>query len=688
MKYKNLFSEGKIGNLTIPNKTVMTAMETDMGKLNGNPSKLLTNYYYQRALGKVGLIITGITRVDNITGVSTPRQLSLANNYNIRAMKKFTDKIHETETKIFAQIHHPGRQTYSALIGNWPLMAFSGTFIPGFAKLFKPLVQVYMKITDLTYTPAVRSASDVRCEHIKQKTKALSNRQVKKIIKKFIKAAKRAKKGGFDGVELHAAHGYLIQQFLSPRTNKRTDEYGGSFENRYRFLKEILEGVKKECGTDYPVSVRISVEEFYDQCEGDEKGIVLTEGIKFAKEIEKSGADVLNITSGTYETINKWLEPVSYEPGWRKYLGEEIKKHVNIPIIAANLIRSPEQAEAQLAEGSQDFIGLGRPFLADPYWVAKAYAEKDDEITSCINCLHCFESLNINAWAALPLECARNPIIGNEETYEKIPQDSLGKKAVVIGAGVAGLTSADVLAKRGFSVKVYEKDEKAGGQVRLAQMPPLKARIGICIDELVRKAESLGVEIIYNTEIKAEDLLEENPDVVIYAAGSVPFIPGIKGADNAHVYNVNEILSGKVKIKDKNILVAGSGLTGLETADYLAAMGNKLTVIEMLNKIGPTAYVQNLDDVMEKLEMYNTKFMHSVRLDEIKEDSVVLTNMNDQSQITLEADAVVLSLGNRSSTEDLIELQKHFKDVRIVGDADTPGKIADAIKSGYDKALM
>ncbi|MBN2652657.1 MAG: FAD-dependent oxidoreductase [Spirochaetales bacterium] len=688
MKYKHLFSEGKIGNLTIQNRTVMTAMETDMAKMNGNPSPLTTNYFYQRAVGKVGLIITGITRVDNITGVSTPRQLSLANNFNIKPMKKFTDKIHETDTKIFCQLHHPGRQTYSTMMMIWPMMSFFGTKIPGFSKLFKPLVDIYTKITDVTYTPAVRSASNIECEHLHQKTKALSTRQVKKIIKKFIKAGVRAKKAGFDGVEIHAAHGYLIQQFLSTRTNKRKDQYGGSFENRYRFLKEILEGIKEKCGKDFPVSVRLSVDEFYTKCEGEAKGIVLEEGVKFAKEIEKSGADAINVTSATYETMNKWLEPVTYTPGWRKYLAEEVKKNVKIPVIAANLIRNPAQADKQIADGSQDFVGLGRPFLSDPYWVAKAENGKEEEITTCINCLHCFESINARAWFALPLECARNPILGNENEYEQIPKDGVGKKAVVIGAGPAGLTSADILAKRGFKVKVYEKQAKAGGQVNLAQMPPLKLRIGTCVSEMEKKARDKGVDFIFNKEADIETILKEKPDKVIYAAGSKPFMPPIKGKDAEHVYSVNDILSGTVHLKKKNIIVAGSGLTGLETAEFLAEAGNNVTVIEMLGKIGPSAYHQNLEDVVEKLNNYNAKFMHSVRLDEIKEKSVTLTNMADKSQITLDADAVVLSIGNRSNTDILDKLKENFTDLQLVGDAEKPGKIADAVRIGYEKALL
>lgn len=688
MKYPNLFAQGQIGSLKIGNRVVMVAMETVMAEFDGKPSDLTINYYHERARGGVGLIITGATRVNEWHGVVTPRQLSMAHDSNIAPMKRLTDKIHETETKIFCQIHHPGRQNYSAMMYAWPAMTFIARVVPGFDKMFGSLVKFYAWVMDNVYAPAVKAPSEVPCKHLNQKTKPFSTKEVKAIVKDFVDAAVRCQKSGFDGVEIHGTHGYLVQQFLSTRTNKRTDEYGGSFENRFRFLKEILCGIKERCGADYPVSVRLSIDEFYDESEGEERGITLSEGVKYAQEVERWGADAIDVSSGTYETINSWLEPVSYAPGWRKYLAAEVKKHVSIPVIAANLIRSPQQADAQIAEGSQDFAGLGRPLLCDPLWVKKVSEGREEEIRTCINCLHCFETVLRNSWLAKPLECARNPLLGREVEYEKIPLDSEGKTAVVVGAGVAGMTAATVLARRGFKVTVFEKDARAGGQVNLAQLAPLKLRIAECVDEIEGQAKSAGAAFRYGEEANLTVIEEIAPDTIVCATGSRPFIPPIPGKDAEHVYSIEEILNGQTELEDKRIVVVGSGLTGLETAEYLAEKNNKMTVVEMLDSIGPTAYQQNRDDVVSKLQNHDTQFMTSIRLEQINDDSVLLRNMKNQEQLRLEADAVVLALGNRGDRALYDELVVYFDDVRLAGDAEAPGKIADAVREGFQAALL
>ncbi len=687
MAYDKLFTPGKIGKLEISNRIVMTPMEIGLAKFSGSASKEVIQYYYERAKGGVGLIINGITRVDNLTGVATPRQLALSSNSNIRGLKPLTKKIHTTDTKIFAQIHHPGRQNFAALMYNWPLMKGMAAITPGFGKLFGPLVKFYNGLLDKVWAPSVVAPSAVPCRHLKQKTRALKRFEIKRIIKKFIKAAVRAKKAGYDGVEIHASHGYLIQQFLSPRTNKRTDEYGGSFENRYRFLKEILEGVKQACGQDYPVIVRLTVEEYYTDAEGEDRGIVLEEGLKFAKAVEQSGADAIDVSSATYETMNKWLEPVTYAPGWRKNLAAEVKKVVSIPVIAANLVRSPKQAEEQLQEGVQDFIGIGRPTIADPYWAVKAKNGEDLLINNCINCLNCFESLNRNAWVAKPLECAVNPLFGHESDMDHFSQEGKGQKAVVVGGGVAGLWSAIVLAKRGFEVTLIEKEKSIGGQVNLAAAPPNKERIHQVIDDLLYKLKQLNVEIVTGVNANAEVVAKYNPKKVVLAAGSVPFMPPIPGRELPHVYSVNDILMEGVALTGKKVVVAGSGLTGLETAEFLAAKGNEVTVIEMMDRIGPTAYHQNLHDVLEHLEYFHTKFITSVRLEKINEKSIIIKEMKSGEEREVEAEAVVLSIGNRKNDGLFEEMKKICDEVCLAGDSARLGKIADAVKSGYEAAI-
>lgn len=688
MSYPKLFEPGKIGSLEIRNRTVMTAMEVDFGRFDGRLSRLQSDYYYERALGEVGLIITGITRVDSLTGVGSPMQLSVADSGSVGSLRKLTKRIHTTDTKIFCQIHHPGRQSYTALIYVWPMMAFFSK-IPGFRKIFGPMVSFYRKWMKLTFEPSVVGASDVMCRHVGQKVRALKTGEIKKLVRKFVKGAERVKAAGFDGVEIHGAHGYLIQQFLSPRTNRRTDEYGGSFENRFRFLKEIVTGVRQACGPDFPISVRLSVDEFYQNETGDEQGITLPLGIEIAKATAALGVDALNISSATYETINYWLEPVTFTPGWRAYLAEAVKKEVSVPVIAANLIRSPEQAEKQLENGIQDFIGMGRPFLCDPYWVKKVKEGREEEIVSCIGCLHCFESLLDGAWKGEPMQCARNPLLGREKLLRTTERDGEGKSAVVVGAGMAGLTAARYLSLRGYAVDVYEKEAAAGGQVLLAEKPDGKTALGNCVREEFRRCTAAGVRFHFSHEMTAEEIGHLKPDRVIVAAGSRPFMPPVKGIERGNCYSVNDILNEKVSFSGKTIAVAGSGLTGLETAAFLAERGNHVIVIEMQDRIGPSAYIQNLEDVTERLNQAGAEMMVSCRLEEIKADCVKLNFLKEGVCREIACDGVVPAVGNRSC-RDLYEKLKKIPGLNVsaVGDAVRPGKIADAVRTACEAALF
>ena len=288
----------------------------------------------------------------------------------------------------------------------------------------------------------------------------------------------RVKKAGCDGVELHSSHGYLLQQFLSPVTNRRTDEYGGSLENRMRFILNIIKGIKAACGEDFPVIVRLTVDECYEKIGEKGKGYTLDEGVEIARRLEKAGIDAIDVSCAGYDTFNYWLEPVSFEPGWRKYMAKAVKDAVSIPVIAANLIRSPEQAEQQLEDGIQDFVSLGRPHIADPHWTEKAINGKT--IRRCICCLNCFESMEANAFVGTHGECSVNPFVGHEGDLLK--KDGNGRAAVVIGAGPAGLTAADILAQRGFFVTVFEKNAMPGGQINLASAPPEKVKTAWMID--------------------------------------------------------------------------------------------------------------------------------------------------------------------------------------------------------------
>ncbi|MEG1062043.1 MAG: NADH:flavin oxidoreductase, partial [Oscillospiraceae bacterium] len=331
----------------------MPPVHVGMANMDGTPSDKMTDYYEARARGGAGLIITEITRVNDWHGATTFRQPAMSHDYHIAPMAAFVEKIHRHGAKLFVQLHHPGRQNLGIMVGTVPLSIACARICPPFEKLLFKVAPTMGRSMDEKHM-TLRSAAPSKCESSAvagSYVRALSNREIKKLVRQFIDAAVRCQKAGVDGVELHSAHGYLMQQFLSPNTNHRTDEYGGSFENRLRFLREIIEGIRKECGGDYPLIVRLSVDECYDKIGQPDKGYGLELGIKYAKAIEAMGVDALDISSAAYDTYNYWLEPTSFDCGWRAYMAQAVKKEVAVPVIAANLIRSPEQAEQQLCDG-------------------------------------------------------------------------------------------------------------------------------------------------------------------------------------------------------------------------------------------------------------------------------------------------------------------------------------------------
>ena len=363
-----------------------------------------------------------------------------------------------------------------------------------------------------------------------------------------------------DCVELHAGHGYLLQQFLSPHTNRRTDEYGGSFEGRMRFITEIIQGIRAKCGRDFPLTVRLTVDEMYDRVGREGVGYDLEMGKQIARRLEELTVDAINVTSGCYDAYNYWLEPASFEPGWRKNLAKEIKSVVSIPVIAANLIRSPEQAEQQLQEGDQDFVASARAFICDPHWVKKAEEGRPEDIRRCIACLNCIRSFMNNAGVGKPGECALNMSVAREKQYFHPTCDGSGRKIIVIGSGPAGLTAAETLARRGFDVSVYEKKEKPGGQVATAAACPLREKLYWSIEDLLSAVKNAGAKVFLGKELAAEEILAQNPYAVILATGAEPVRPNsITGIDRANVFTAPEIIHKQQVIRNADVVVVPCG---------------------------------------------------------------------------------------------------------------------------------
>lgn len=684
MAYEKLFTPGKIGNVEIKNRVVMPPMMLGFGQIDGRPTETMMNYYEERAIGGVGLIVTEITRVNDFSGASAFAQLAISHDYHIQPLKEMIDRVHRHGTKMFIQLHHPGRQNLGLLMGTVPVSIAMHRLIGNcYDKMFYKVAPFGKKLMekDLVLKTSAPSVCE-RALSAESLSREMSIGEVRKIIQQFIDGAVRAQKAGADGVELHAAHGYLIQQFLSPFTNRRTDCYGGSFENRMRFLLEILTGIKAACGKDFPVIVRLSVDECYKEIDKPGIGYTLEDGVKMAKEIEKAGADAIDVSSAGYDTYNYWLEPTSFEPGWRKYMAAAVKKEVSIPVLAANLIRSPEQAEAQLNEGIQDFVCLGRPHIADPHWANKAKAGKADEIKRCICCLYCMESMQNNAYKGTHANCSVNPKLGHEK--ELLSRDGDGKTVVIIGAGAAGLSAAETLGKRGFKPIVLEKEKEAGGQLQLANKPPLKDKIDWCIADLVHAALQNGAEIRYNTKATPDLITTLNPYAVIVATGASSVKPrAIRGVDLPNVCTTTEILNGTIRLENRKVAVIGSGMTGLETAEMLCEQGNRVTVVEMADAIAPGTWMQHIDDCMPRLQKAGTNFLTSHKLCEIKDDCIILQDTKTGKTEQLDTSFVVLSLGVRSDNALYSLLKNLYTRIYCIGDAEKTGRIADATAQGY-----
>ncbi len=644
MSYSQLFSPGKIANLELKNRIVMPAMGCSLAESTGEAGARIIKYYADRARGGAGLIITEITRVDDETGVGTPNQLSVTNTHMIAQLSRLVEAVHAYDTKLFVQLHHPGNQTPSRLIGGK-----------------QPV-----------------SASDVTCRVIGEQPRPLTTEEVEAMVKKFVTGAVIAQKSGVDGVEIHAAHGYLVSQFLSPHTNKRTDKYGGSFEGRMRFITEIIMGIKAYCGAKFPISVRMNGSDYLDD------GISEEDAIMQAKYLEKLGISVLNISCGTYDSGATIIEPNYFAEGWKKHLAANIRKAVSIPVIAVCNIKHPAFAEQMLEEGNVDFVGIARGQLADPDWGIKAKTGRDKLIRKCIGCMECFRILN----DGLPLGCTLNPILGREFEWgdEKLVRNGAGRTVAVIGAGPAGMEAALVLAKRGFKTILYEVKDMLGGTVNLAALPPNKGMLREFVETMAAQLEEAGVEVRLNTCAAAEDLKAAGAEAVFLATGGKPILPNIPGIESA--VTAEAVLEDQSLVKGENIIVIGGGVTGLETAETFAP-GRKVTVVEMLNKVGGNLYPSVVMHLAQEIMKNGGTIAKGKQLTAVETGSVTVKDTASGEETKIPADTVILAMGVRSNRPDIEALCEAFGDKLIlVGDAYKPGQIYDALHSAHDKAFV
>jgi len=622
----------------------MTAMTTGFAGLDGQPTEQIMDYYEERAKGGVGLIVSEIFCLNKEHGVSLPRQMYALNPMHIHPLAEVAARIHRYGAKIFAQLNHGG-STLNPANNNGNLFAPSA--IPN--------------ATGLMPT-------------------ALTLEQIEELKQQFIMSAVMLKAAGWDGVEIHGAHGYLLCEFFSPSSNVRTDQYGGSRENRVRFATEIIAGIKAVCGPDFPVAVRLSAQEYDPDHEGS---ITLEEGVEIAKLLEAAGADAIDVSCGNYFTkFGESMEPYSFEQGWKKGNAKAIREAVNIPVIAVNNIKEPEVAEALMEEGVCDFVGIGRGNIADPEWVRKAKEGRSNEIRKCLGCMYCFESLTTLGFA----RCSVNPKMSHEHSYKAPPDvNGNGRKVVVIGGGLAGMQSASLLAQRGFAVTLLEKNNELGGALNLAdKTAPYKAKLTWLRDTMALECKKAGVDIRLNTVATVESVKELNPDAVFLCAGATPVCPALPGLDGDNVVLANDVISGKAAVSGK-VAVIGSGLTGLETAELISNNDavEKIYIADMVPQLGTGIYPAVFVDVVRHIKK-DPVMMPGHKLDSVSGGKVKLIKVDDNTVVELDVDTVVLAMGLKPDTAVVQKFEEAFERVVVLGEnLKAPGRIATSISDAY-----
>jgi NADPH-dependent 2,4-dienoyl-CoA reductase/sulfur reductase-like enzyme len=506
----------------------------------------------------------------------------------------------------------------------------------------------------------------------------LSIEEIEELEDKFASAACRVKEAGFDGLSLHGAHMYLISEFLSPLSNKREDIYGGDVTGRVRFLANIIRKIRKKLGNDFPVMVRINGRE------GVKGGLTIEDAKEIACALEKTGIDCISLSCGAGAAMAAPDFPTPIAPMRLSHClevnsAEAVKKTVSIPVMTANRIVTPQEAEGILKQGRADLIGIGRGLVADPEWPKKAKEEREKEIRFCIGCMHCFRTVLENK---IDMRCAINSAVGQEEECKIIP--SIKPKVVLVaGGGPAGMESARVLALRGHKVRIFEKD-KLGGQLNLACIPPGKEDMRLFLDFEKRQLLKLGVRVEDHKALTHKVISREKPDAVIVATGARPYIPSIPGVENENVVTAWQVLKEEVEVGSK-IIILGGGSLGAETAEYLAVKGKQVSIIEMLDTIALDIERTSWLLLMFSLNDLKVKVFTKATAREITKQGVKIEYRGKNEFIN--ADTVVLALGALPNRELADQLKYLNIEMYTVGDCDRVRKLPEAVEEGFKTAL-
>ena len=648
--YPHIFSPLTVKNMTIKNRIVMMPMGTNYGEQNGEMSFLHINYYEQRAKGGTGLIIVENASIDSPQGSNGTTQLRIDHDNYLPRLFKFCENIHRYGTKIAIQINHAGASAISSRINMQPV-----------------------------------SASDVPSKEGGEIPRPLSREEILHIVKKYGEAAKRAQTAGFDAVEIHAGHSYLISQFLSPITNKRTDEFGGSVENRTRFCRMVIDEVRKQVGPFFPIMLRLSADELM------EGGNTLDDTLEYLDYLQEE-VDIFDVSCGLNGSIQYQIDANYLPDGWRSYMAKAVKEKFNKPCISMGNIRDPKVAERILADGDADLIGMGRGLIADPAWVNKVATGHECDLRKCISCnVGCAGNrIGVNR----PIRCTVNPSVLEGDVYKKLHVNK-NCNVVVIGGGTAGLEAACTAAEVGCNTFLLEKASELGGLASLISKIPAKNRLADFPHYLMHRAEQLeNLYIFTNTEGTPENIRKFHPNIIVSSTGSAPLLPpiaGLKDRIDNEDYNIYSILGMINHINDfpkdlegKKVVVVGGGAVGLDVVEFFADRNADISIVEMMDQIGRDLDPVSKNDTKAMMKKHNVHQLTKTALLEVKDSSFLVKGDGEPYELPFEYGFVCLGMRAQGQLYQSLAEEFSSEDVEImnIGDSQRARRIIDGTQEG------
>ena len=648
--YPHIFSPLTVKNMTIKNRIVMMPMGTNYGEQNGEMSFLHINYYEQRAKGGTGLIIVENASIDSPQGSNGTTQLRIDHDNYLPRLFKFCENIHRYGTKIAIQINHAGASAVSSRINMQPV-----------------------------------SASDVPSKEGGEIPRPLSKEEILHIVKKYGEAAKRAQTAGFDAVEIHAGHSYLISQFLSPITNKRTDEFGGSVENRTRFCRMVIDEVRKQVGPFFPIMLRLSADELM------EGGNTLDDTLKYLDYLQEE-VDIFDVSCGLNGSIQYQIDANYLPDGWRSYMAKAVKEKFNKPCISMGNIRDPKVAERILADGDADLIGMGRGLIADPAWVNKVATGHECDLRKCISCnVGCAGNrIGVNR----PIRCTVNPSVLEGDVYKKLHVNK-NCNVVVIGGGTAGLEAACTAAEVGCNTFLLEKGNELGGLASLISKIPAKNRLADFPHYLMHRAEQLdNLYIFKNTEGTPENIRKFHPNIIVSSTGSAPLLPPIAGLkdridnENHNIYSILGMISHindfPKDLEGKKVVVVGGGAVGLDVVEFFADRNADISIVEMMDQIGRDLDPVSKNDTKTMMKKHNVHQLTKTALLEVKDSSFLVRGDGEPYELPFEYGFVCLGMRAQGQLYQNLTEEFSSEDVEImnIGDSQRARRIIDGTQEG------